>query len=100
MKRRGKPDGGNGHGIRRMLRAEGEVQGVGFRWTARRLAGECGVRGMAENAYDGSVRLVVEGAAEAINRFVMLLGMQYPAAEIAVTGRDAPAAGLEGFEIR
>ena len=55
---------------------------------------------MAENAYDGSVRLVVEGAAEAINRFVMLLGMQYPAAEIAVTGRDAPAAGLEGFEIR
>lgn len=83
-----------------MFRAEGEVQGVGFRWTARRLAEECGVCGMAENAYDGTVRLVVEGLPGDVGRFVMLLGMRFPEADIAETGREARAGGLEGFEIR
>ncbi len=98
-----KPRGGQTGGaprIRRHYRAEGEVQGVGFRWTARRLAEECGVCGLAENAYDGSVRLVAEGRPEEVRRFVMLLGMQFPEAVIAESGPEERARGLEGFEIR
>lgn len=36
--------------VRWHVRAEGEVQGVGFRWTARREAASLGVSGWAENA--------------------------------------------------
>ncbi|MEE1157945.1 MAG: acylphosphatase, partial [Atopobiaceae bacterium] len=37
------------------LRFEGEVQGVGFRWTSRRLAQEIGLTGWVRNEWDGSV---------------------------------------------
>jgi acylphosphatase len=45
------------------LRAEvrGHVQGVGFRYGARRRARELGVEASAENRPDGSVLVVAEG---------------------------------------
>ena len=43
----------------------GHVQGVGFRWTARRVAGGFAVTGTVENLPDGRVRLVLEGDADA-----------------------------------
>lgn len=39
----------------------GHVQGVGFRYTAQRLATAAGVKGYVKNLSDGSVELVVEG---------------------------------------
>lgn len=39
----------------------GEVQGVGFRWHARRQAEALGLSGWVRNESDGSVRLVAEG---------------------------------------
>jgi acylphosphatase len=39
----------------------GEVQGVGFRWSVQRQAGELGLTGYAENLPDGSVRVEAEG---------------------------------------
>jgi len=49
---------------------EGHVQGVGFRWTAARVARDAGVVGWVRNEPDGSVRLVAEGAESLINGFV------------------------------
>ena len=39
----------------------GEVQGVGFRWSVQRQAGDLGLTGYAENLPDGSVRVEAEG---------------------------------------
>lgn len=43
------------------VRYEGRVQGVGFRYTAVRLAQELDVTGRVKNEFDGSVSLMAEG---------------------------------------
>lgn len=40
---------------------EGSVQGVGFRFTAERIAVELGLTGWVKNLPDGRVELVAEG---------------------------------------
>ncbi len=40
----------------------GRVQGVGFRWTVRRLAEARGVTGWVRNERDGSVRMEAQAA--------------------------------------
>ena len=49
----------------------GEVQGVGFRYTTRTLAQKHPVKGWVRNQPDGTVRMEVEGAAEALGRFFL-----------------------------
>lgn len=39
----------------------GQVQGVGFRYTARSVAQSLGLNGWVKNTYDGGVELVLEG---------------------------------------
>jgi acylphosphatase len=48
----------------------GRVQGVGFRYTARRIAQNYAVTGYVKNLRDGSVELVAEGAATEIQRML------------------------------
>jgi acylphosphatase len=48
----------------------GNVQGVGFRFTARRIAARFPVTGFVENLADGRVRVVVEGEAPHIEGFL------------------------------
>lgn len=48
----------------------GQVQGVGFRFTTKWLAGGFAVTGWVRNEPDGSVRCVVEGQQEELDRFV------------------------------
>lgn len=43
--------------VQRGYRIRGVVQGVGFRWWTRRLAGELGVGGTVRNCPDGSVEV-------------------------------------------
>jgi acylphosphatase len=52
--------------IRRRLIVRGVVQGVGFRFTAARAAGQRGVAGTAVNLPDGSVEVVLEGPSDAV----------------------------------
>ncbi|MFG0329639.1 MAG: acylphosphatase [Phycisphaerales bacterium] len=49
---------------------EGRVQGVGFRATTRFIAGRHPVTGWVRNEPDGSVRLVAEGEAAAVEAFL------------------------------
>ena len=48
--------------LRRLsLRFVGEVQGVGFRWTTKRLANELDLTGWVRNEPDGSVSMELQG---------------------------------------
>ena len=85
--------------VRWQLRAEGDVQGVGFRWTARREAAALGIAGSAENAYDGTVRLVLEGTPSALRQFLLQLSARYPDARF-TPPVPSPTTGLSAFEIR
>ena len=86
--------------VRWQVRAEGEVQGVGFRWTARREATALGIAGWAENAYDGSVSLVLEGEPDRLRQLLLQLSVRFPEARFEQTVPAARAAGIVGFGIR
>lgn len=49
------------------ITVRGEVQGVGFRWHARRAAAALGLRGWVRNRPDGSVLIVAEGERAALD---------------------------------
>jgi acylphosphatase len=56
--------------LRREIWYGGNVQGVGFRYTTRRIAGNYQVTGYVQNLVDGQVRLVVEGTPAEMSKFV------------------------------
>jgi acylphosphatase len=51
----------------------GRVQGVGFRYFARNEAIELGLRGWVRNLRGGDVETEVEGAKEALNKYLLRL---------------------------
>ena len=57
----------NGRNQRREIYYRGWVQGVGFRYTAQRIARQHGVVGFVCNLPDGRVQLVAEGTAEQLD---------------------------------
>ena len=48
----------------------GSVQGVGFRFTAQRLASSLGLTGWAKNLPDGRVEVLCEGREPALKEFL------------------------------
>jgi len=61
----------------RIITYIGSVQGVGFRYTATRLAGGFTVDGYVRNLPDGSVELLVEGEGDEITAFTKLLSERF-----------------------
>lgn len=55
---------------RREVLYRGLVQGVGFRYTARRIAARFEVTGYVRNLPDGQVLVVAEGRPEEVKRFL------------------------------
>ncbi len=55
---------------RREIHYSGRVQGVGFRYTTKTIARGYNVTGYVQNLDDGRVRLVVEGEAAELDRFL------------------------------
>ena len=51
----------------------GYVQGVGFRFVARRIASAAGVAGFVKNLPDGNVLLVGEGMRDQLESFITAL---------------------------
>ncbi|MBT3201081.1 MAG: acylphosphatase [Phycisphaerales bacterium] len=54
----------------RIIRFVGHVQGVGFRYNTRRLAGSFDVTGSVRNLPDGSVECITEGDSSEIDAFL------------------------------
>ncbi len=48
----------------------GNVQGVGFRYTAHRIARRYDVTGFVRNVSDGTVEMLVQGSAEQVDAFL------------------------------
>ncbi len=55
--------------IRRRYRFVGQVQGVGFRWNAKRIADGMGMTGWVRNEDDGSVTCVLQGTQDQLATF-------------------------------
>ena len=56
--------------VRRRYSIEGQVQGVGFRYTVMRLAANREVTGFVRNLPDGRVQMIAEGASGEIDRLL------------------------------
>ncbi len=89
-------------GARRVeARYEGDVQGVGFRHTARAIANQLGVAGGVENQPDGTVRLVAEGEEAVLRRLLLQIRASRLGAHIADERIEwGEARGLAGFYYR
>jgi acylphosphatase len=87
--------------VRKRVLVAGEVQGVFFRDTCRRMAAEQGVDGWVRNLRDGRVEAVFEGPADRVDRLVAWARHGPSSAVVAeVTVREERPEGLTGFEVR
>jgi acylphosphatase len=88
--------------VRLEATVRGRVQGVGFRWFVVREARRLGLSGWVSNEYDGSVRAVAEGPAQAIDRFAAALEHGPNGAIVdRVSAVRMPATGMfSTFEVR
>jgi len=81
---------------------EGNVQGVGFRWTVKRIAKGFEVVGWVRNLSDGRVELLASGEEAEVRAFVAAIGESELRAHIrrqTESAADEPAPP-RGFEIR
>jgi acylphosphatase len=82
------------------VRYSGQVQGVGFRYTAQRLAQDFPVGGYVRNLADGDVELVAEGPAEQVETFLGAVRRQLAGYIEHSVVQDEPLSGYRGFRIR
>lgn len=91
------PDGGE---ARLSVTVRGRVQGVGFRYWVRSVAGDLGLRGSAVNAADGDVEIDVEGPREGCEQLLAALRSDRPPGWVgAVIERWGAPAGVRGFRV-
>ena len=87
--------------IRRRVVVQGRVQGVFFRDSTRDAARNEGVAGWASNRPDGSVEIVLEGPAEAVDSVAGYIRRGPSSAKVDnVESYDETPEGLSSFEIR
>src|SRR5262249_46291926 len=77
----------------------GRVQGVGFRYTAQRLAQGFAVAGFVRNLRDGQVELVAEGEAADVSGLLEAVSKRMADYIQGNTIQDEPAQNLNDFEI-
>lgn len=85
----------------RTFLVHGRVQGVGFRWWTRSLAGELGIDGTVRNREDGRVEVRARGSDETLAQLRRRLAEGPPSARVdGVEEQDGAALGeLRGFHI-
>ena len=55
----------------------GQVQGVGFRYTAQRIAERLGLTGFVRNLADGTVEMFIQGRAEDIDLCLQEIDIEF-----------------------
>ena len=80
---------------------KGRVQRVGFRFFVENAAQREGIQGYVRNQHDGSVEVVAEGDADAMQRFEMALrrGPAGARVEDVDTVEVAPSSRFAGFRV-
>lgn len=78
----------------------GDVQGVGFRYTARGLAQSYPIAGYVKNLADGRVELVAEGEAVDVDRFLDAVSRRMASYIADQDVEEVPPQEYAGFEIR
>jgi acylphosphatase len=86
---------------RRIATFSGTVQGVGFRFTACRVAEGFEIAGYVRNLPDGKVEVAAEGEGQEIDRFLEQLSRQMRGYVVRMTQQTAPhQAEFRGFQVR
>ena len=87
--------------VSRRVVYHGRVQGVGFRFTAQRIARRYPVRGWVRNLPDGTVELLAAGSDSAVRGFLREIDSAMQGNITTANESDGPAdVGATGFEIR
>lgn len=87
--------------VRKRVVVHGDVQGVGFRYSARQKAAELGLAGSIRNRSDGCVEAQIEGTDAAVAVMLEWLGVGPAWARVtAVDVDDVVPIGEVGFRIR
>lgn len=85
--------------VSKRMRYSGQVQGVGFRYTARRLAEGFAVTGFVRNLSSGQVELHAEGDVAEVEGFLAAVREQMGDLITQVEMEDQPPAGHRDFVI-
>lgn len=81
--------------------AAGEVQGVGYRYTMKRVADEAGASGWVRNLSDGRVEAEVEGTPSQVDAVLEWMARGPRGGRVAgLQVTDLPVIGGTGFEVR
>jgi acylphosphatase len=86
--------------IARMVHYTGDVQGVGFRYTAVSIARACPVAGWVRNLGDGRVQLFVEGSEADVETCLKAIRDYWGESISDEQIGEHPPEGLARFEIR
>jgi acylphosphatase len=78
----------------------GRVQGVGFRYTAERIAAGMPITGYVKNLPDGTVELVAEGEADQVDGFLAAIAERMADYITRTTMSDEPCCGYRDFRVR
>jgi acylphosphatase len=79
----------------------GNVQGVGYRYTARMIATGAGVTGWVRNLRDGTVEAEVEGSDAAVDEMLAWMAEGPPGARVdGATVTDVAPTGDATFDVR
>jgi acylphosphatase len=87
--------------VTRRVIYRGRVQGVGFRYTTASIAGRFPVSGYVKNLPDGSVEVVAEGEAAAVDSFLDEVADAFRGNITESTAEDyEPGESFRRFEVR
>ena len=87
--------------IRYTISFTGQVQGVGFRYTAVNVAERFRVAGWVRNQADGSVLCVAEGEQSELDRFIAAVKLAMRGHITDTQIEESQATGeLQGFDVR
>lgn len=84
----------------REMKITGSVQGVGFRWTAKRIADSVGLSGWVRNDPDGGVTLAIEGEENELDEFMQRLDEALGCHIAGVAAKETrPGKSRRGFDV-
>ncbi len=91
----------NAANCRAKIRVSGRVQGVGYRWSAQKMANELGLTGFAKNLPDESVYIEAQGSPDSVNTLIEWCRKGPPRAIVdSVEYTFHPLLEYENFQIR